>query len=121
MALSNWVHLPPASEGWGKVIFSLGVSVHTSTGGGTPSQVWVGGTPSQVWPGEVTPSQVWLGGVPHPRSDQGGTPSQVWLGVPYPRSGGGVPHTRSGGYPISGPGGTRGTPLPRLEMGYPPT
>ena len=67
--------------------------------GGTPSQVWLrgypipglGGTPSQVWP-EGTPSQVW----------QGGTPSQV-----------GVPHLRSGGY--------LGSPLPRPEMGYPPT
>ena len=29
-----YTSLPPASEGWGKVIFLLCVSVHTSTGGG---------------------------------------------------------------------------------------
>ena len=75
--------LPPASEGWGKVLFSVCLSVHISGGGvpqsglgrrvpqsglgGTPSQVWVGGTPSQVWGGTPSP-----GGVPHV---QGGTPS----------------------------------------------
>ena len=53
--------LPPASEGWGKILFSVYLSVHTSTGGegtwsgldgggGYPSQVWMvgGGYPGQV-------------------------------------------------------------------------
>ena len=92
----SFVSLPPASEGWGKVIFSLCVSVNTSTGGGgTPSQVWIGGTPSQVWTGMGVPNHRSGWGVPrprsglggevfHPRSGQGGTPSQVWMGgVPW--------------------------------------
>ena len=57
----------------GKVIFSLCVSIHTSTGS----------TPSRVWTGEGYSSLVWIGGVPNP--------SCGW-GVPHPRSGG-------GGYP----------------------
>ena len=86
--------LPPTSEGWGKVIFSVcshlwggGYPISGLRWGGTPFQVW-GGTPFQVWGG--TPSHVW-----------GGIPSQVW-GVPhlwgYPMMG--VPHL--GGYPMSG-------------------
>ena len=85
--------------------------------GGTRSQVWWGGTWSQV------------GGVPSLRSE-GGTPSQV-QGLPHLRSGG-VPHLRSGEYPISGLGGTpfqvRGVPhfrsgwgVPHLGSGVPPT
>ena len=54
--------LPPASEGWGKVLFSVCLSVH----------MWGRGYPSQVWRG---------GEVPHPRSGRGGTPSLVWMGV----------------------------------------
>ena len=62
----------------------------------------VGGTPSQVWGG--TPSQVWPGGVHHPRSG--------WGGYPIP----GVARE----YPISGQGGTQGTPQPGLDGGgYP--
>ena len=95
--------LLPASEGWVKILFSVSLSVHISTGGiphpakgrysipgqnmgGTPSQVQDGGTPSQIWTGG-TPFQVRMW-VPHPRSRQGGTPSQVWtwgVGVPPPR------------------------------------
>ena len=41
--LSN-KYLPPASEGWGKVLFSVCLSVHTSTGGrGTRSSLGRGG------------------------------------------------------------------------------
>ena len=47
-------YLPPASEGWGKVIFSLCVSVHRG-GEGYPSQVLTGGYPI---PGPD-------GGIPH--------------------------------------------------------
>ena len=44
--VTSAVPLPPAPEGWGKVIFSLCVLVHTSTReGGSPSQVWMGGVP----------------------------------------------------------------------------
>ena len=50
--------LPPASEGWGKVIFSV------------CSHLWGGGYPISGL----------VGGVPHPRSGWGGTPSQVWVG-----------------------------------------
>ena len=51
------VYLPPASEGWGKVLFSVCLSVHISGGGGTPSQVGV------------------EGGYPGPGLSRGGTPS----------------------------------------------
>ena len=54
--------LPPVSEGWGKVPFS--VCQFTPQWGGrgvTPSQVWTGGgTPSQVWTGGTPPTQVIL-------------------------------------------------------------
>ena len=68
--------LPPASEGWGKVIFS--VCSHLQ-GGGYPIS-GLRGVPHL------------RSGVPHLRSEGG-----------YPISGQGVPHLRSeGGYPISG-------------------
>ena len=110
---------------------------HCRGRGGTPSQVGgypISGTPGQT-PGLAgggypipglaeggTPSQVWLGGTPCQVWLRGGTPSQVWWGVPHLRSG--------RGYPISGwgvplqpglDGGYPGYPLPRSEMGYPPT
>ena len=94
------------------------LSVHHWWGEGTPSKVWevphprcgwegVGrGTPSQVWVGVLYPRSGWE--VPHPRSG---------LGVPCPRSGwGGVPHPRSGGYPIPGLNGW-GVPHPRSGLG----
>ena len=68
---ATFLSLPPASEGWGKVLFSVCLSVHI-LGGGTPvrsgggvphPRSGEGGTPSQVWP-------------------EGGTPSQVWMGIP---------------------------------------
>ena len=129
--------LPPASEGWGKVIFS--VWPHMRGGGGTLSQVcgWGGGTPSQVWGvshlrsgwGD-TPSQVrMVGGILGYPPDQvwmvgGGTPSQVWVGwYPIPgldvgRGYPGVPPSRSGwcgGYQVWMVGGYLG-----YWMGYPP-
>ena len=128
-ALPHPTLLPPASEGWGKVIFSLCVSVHTLMGGGVPHlrSGWVG-----------TPSQVWLGGYPIPGLAGGYPISGLAGGVPHLRSGWGeLPHLRSGGYPISGLGrggtpsqvwvggvphlrlgGTQGTPLPRPDPHY---
>ena len=58
----------------GKVIFSLCVSVHTSRGGGTRSQVQVGG--GRLPGPDRGDSQVQVGGVPSLRSG-GGTRSQV--------------------------------------------
>ena len=82
--------LPPAIRRMGE---GNSFSLFTS-GGGTPYQV-----------------QVQVGGVPHLRSRWGGTWSQVQEG--YPISGlGGLPHLRSGGYPIWG--------VPHLRSGgYP--
>ena len=78
--------LPPASEGWGKVIFSLCMSVHTSMGVGTPSQVWVGEYPVPGLGGGPpvpgvggTPSQVWVEGYLIPGLDGGYPSSQVWI------------------------------------------
>ena len=103
--------LPPASEGWGKVLFSVCLSVHI-LGWGYPSQIYVGGTPSQVW----------VGGVPCPWSGQGGYPIPgLALGYTIP--------CLAGRYPISGQGYPTDQvwmgvpmvpPIPRPEMGYPP-
>ena len=101
--------LPPASVGWGKVIFSLCLFVHrgvlTSLDGGdappalrgTPIQPWTGwcphpalnggGTPIQPWTGEIPPSSLGQGipcpvmGVPSPPSRDGDTP-RPGMGVP---------------------------------------
>ena len=83
--------LPPASEGWGKVLFSVCLSVNTSMGGGgaevpqpglddgrgvPPGQVWmVGGDPSQVW---------MVGGTP-------GTPTMTGWSTPPTMTGWGTP------------------------------
>ena len=83
---TNWL-LPPASEGWGKVPFSVCLSVHTSRsgrGGG-------GGFPG---PGR---------GVPHPRSRQGG--------YTIPGLDRGVLHKTDRGYPYPIPGPGRGYPI----------
>ena len=106
--LHIWVRtflLPPASEGWGKVIFS--VCPHLGGRGGYPIPGLGGGTLSQVcvWGGGVLhPRSGW--GVPCPRSGWGGTLSQVWVGgtlskvwmggYPIPGLCGGLPHPRSG-------------------------
>ena len=71
--------LPPASEGWGKVLFSVCLSVHISGGGGSRSG----------------------GGLPSLRS-QGGPSLRSGGGAPRSRSGSGGPSLRSGGgYPVS--------------------
>ena len=95
--------LPPASQGWGKVLFSVCLSVHIS--GGVP--------------------QSGLGGVPHPKSGgypipglDGVPPSQTWDGVPPPRPGTGYPRILGWGTP---PDLGRGTlPPPDLRWGTPP-
>ena len=90
--------LPPTSEGWGKVLFSVCQS--TSRGRvGYPSQVWRGVNPipglgreGDTW---VPPNQVWMGYPPQtwdrvpPRPGTGYppdlgwvTPPQTWDGVP---------------------------------------
>ena len=60
--------LPPASEGWGKVLFSVCTPARSGwLGGGTPARFG------------------WLGGVPQPGLDDwggGGYPGQVWMGYP---------------------------------------
>ena len=126
--------LPPASEGWGKVIFSLCVSVHTSTGGGggagypipgldrgqegypitglgggypgypTARSGWWGYPPGQVWIVTPTARSGWWG---VPRI----SPGQVWMvGVP------GVPPLARTGWLV----GYLGSPQPGLDGGgYP--
>ena len=72
--------LPPASEGWGKVIFS--VCSHLRGGGGYPIPgLWIGGdTPSQVGVGD-TMSQVWVEGYPIPGLGGGVYPVPgLWVG-----------------------------------------
>ena len=90
--------LPPTSEEWGKVLFSVCLSVHISGGEGVPQSGrgvphprsgW--GVPIPGLAGGGTPPQIWPWRVPYPRSGQGGTPFQVWLGGGYPRSGPGYP------------------------------
>ena len=70
--------LPPASEGWGKVLCSVCSSVHTLKGGGVPWPGLDGGG------GGGTPARCgW--GVPLPGFDGGVYPGQVWMvgvGVP---------------------------------------
>ena len=102
---TSYEFLPSASEGWGKVLFSVCLSVHTSTGGVPQPGLDRGGYPGQVWMvgGGRYPSQVWMvGGVPQSGLDGGGYPSQVWVGgypgqvwmVGVPR-----PGLDGGGYP----------------------
>ena len=128
------VSLPPASEGWGKVMFShvsVCLSVYTCRGdypisgqdrwvpcsrsgcvvGGThfPGQDR-GGNPSQVRMG-VLPLKVRMRGYPHPRSGWG------YCGVPLSAGWGTLPPSRSGwGYPFPGQdGGTQSY----VRMGVP--
>ena len=98
-------YLPPASEGWGKVIVSVCLSVHTHLHPIilqlVPCPFWV--VPQWLVPG---PFQ----GVPQPGPDKGGYPSQVQTGgtpvrdglTPPPRPG------QDGGVPQSGMGYTPG-------------
>ena len=77
----KWLLLPPASEGWREVIFSVcphfgGVpNPALDGGGGTRSSLGRGGTPTLD--GGGTPSHV-RGGTP----SWGHTPSHVWWGIP---------------------------------------
>ena len=102
--------LPPASEGWRKVMFSLcppfggGVPcLRSGWGGGTLSQVWMGGYPISGLGGGC-PIPGLDGGYPIPGLDRG-TPtwSQVRMGgyLGYPPSAGwGTPHWgQDGGVP----------------------
>ena len=74
--------LPPASEGWGKVIFS--VCSHLQGGGGTPSQVWTGRYPI---PG--------LDGVaPHPADGYPISGPDRGYAIPGPDGGGGLPPSK---------------------------
>ena len=91
--LPDLAFLLPASEGWGKVIFSLCVSVHTSTGGGGVPHFRSGwgkvifslvcqSTPRLGGGGYPISGLDWGGGVPHPMSGRGGgyPPDQDWMG-----------------------------------------
>ena len=82
--------LPPASEGWGKVLFSVCLSVHIS-----------GGVPVSD-PGRGLPVSGLRGHGPSSRS--GGVQGPGPGGHPRSRSGG-VPGPGLGGVPISGLGG----------------
>ena len=107
--------LPRASEEWGKVIFSVCLSVHTRRGvppsgpdgrnvppsfpmRGYPNPVLMGGTP--ILPKQVTPHWDWMGAPP---------PSSSGLDVPPP--------VRTGWIP---PLGLHGYPPNQDRMGYPP-
>ena len=83
MVDSFFCFLPPASEGWREVIFSLCVSVHTWGGGGPDPALDGGGYPN-----------LGQGGYPNL---EGGYP--ISGGVPQPWMGG---TPSPGGYPISG-------------------
>ena len=100
--------LPPASEGWREVIFSLCVSVHTSTGGGGR----VGTPPIQVR------SQDRGGragvGTPPSRSDP-----RRGVGTPPSRSDHYKMITRWGGYPPFHPGQIPGWGGRGQGRGYP--
>ena len=114
-----WEYLPPVSEGWGKIIISLCVSVRNLTGGGegrypipgldlggdTPSRSgqWGRGTLSQVWMMGGTPLQPALDGVPPPPRSalDGVTPCQDWMGTtPTARTGWGIPPELDGVPPL---------------------
>ena len=142
-------YLPTASEGWGKVMFSVCPHPKGDTPvrsrWGAPQPGLMGGVGGVLWPGPIggVPQPGPTGdGVPQPRwrgvsqpGLTGGCPSQVWWdtqGV-VPRAGMGTP-TRSGwvypscGTPWQGWGiphqvRTRGVPkmgYPPAGMGYPP-
>ena len=90
----------------GRYCFLRCLSVNSSGGGGTPSQVWTRG-------------------VPHPRSGQAPPQPDLEWGTPPPRLGMGYPPRHRTGVPPSDlgwgipPGHETGYP-PGPEMGYPP-
>ena len=130
-----YLSLPPASEGWGKVIFSVCSHLRgwggsgrwyprpRSGGGGVP-QPGLDGEGGVPWPGldggGCTPARSGWWGVPQPGLDGGGgDPGQIWMvgrGVPQPGldGGGGTPSQvwMGGGVPCPGldGGGGRGVP-----------
>ena len=87
--------LPPASEEWGKVVYS---EVYVC------SHFREGGTPIWLTRDEGYPLPSWLGGRGTPSFPMGrGYPHSSQWGTPIPgQDGGGYPHPRSGegGYPI---------------------
>ena len=136
-----FILLPPASEGWGKVLFSVCQSTLmggypisgpagypiSGLGRGVPHpRSGQGGYPIPGLDGGVPHPRSGWGEVTQPRSGQGGTPTQVWTGgYPNPGLDGGVPHPRSGWgvpHPRSGWGGTPWDRVPPdLEWGTPQT
>ena len=104
-------YLLPASEGWGKVTFS----VCSHIWGGYPIQVWGGGVP---WPGlECGGEYPILGvGVPQPGLDGWGypIPGLGWGGtLAWSRWWGELFHPRGGGCPVRS--GWWGVPRPGLD------
>ena len=101
--------LPIASEGWGKVMFS--VCPHLVGGGGYPDQVQREGYPRQVWPTG--------GGGTHPRytpqPGQDGDPSQGGAHLQYPPP---WPGHDWGCTPVRGH--PSGVPLGQVKMGVTP-
>ena len=128
--------LPPASEGWGKVIFSVCTPSQVRGGGGYPilGLRWGERYPSQVWDGcggTLTRSRCWGGGTParsrwwgvppHPgmrySPDLGwGTPPGPGMGYP-PDLGWGTPQNLGWGTPRTWDGVT---PPADLRWGTPP-
>ena len=116
--------LPPASEAWGKVLFSVcqftprpgggGYPIWLTVGGGLshPRSGFGGGARSQVQTGGgVYPIPGLAGGEGTPSSGlDGGIPSCWWGGTPFNIKMGGYPHPGLDGVP----------PHPRLD-GVPPT
>ena len=130
--------LPPASEGWRKVMFSLcppfrgGYPIPGLWGGGTPARSgWWGGTPARSgWLGVPWPGLDGGGGlpqpgldgegVPQPGLDGWGYPGQVWMVGEYPSQVwmvvGGVTMARSGWWGVPQPGLVgEGVPQPGLD------
>ena len=90
--MKQCTYLPPASEGWGKVLFLVCLSVHTLIGGIPKPGLDGGGYPSQVWMVGVprVPPRPGLDGRGYP-----GYPHHDWMGYP-PLSLDGVPPTITG-------------------------
>ena len=118
--VTSSISLPNASEGWGKVLFSI-CQFTPQRGVSTPSgQRGVEGTLCSPW-GYPHPSR--LGGIPsfltgYPHLlDQGGTPFQSQQGYPHPVPTVGYPIWQTRGYPIWL---TRGYPILLGDtLGYP--
>ena len=95
--------LPPASKGWGKVIFSVCVSVHTSMGGGGTYLGWREGY--LPWMGEGVPTLDGEDGVPTLDGGRGYLPWMEGMGY-LPWTGRGyLPWMGRGYLPWMGGGG----------------